>query len=97
MAVCGHGGLGGEASHLKMFNLGPSRLLLALPSWSFTLALCPPSVLGDLNLRIQPFSTAHPCHLSGEQSPGHHVLQAQESIQQPVETGHSMWFVGVPT
>ena len=97
VAVRGHGGLGGEASHLKMFNLGPSRRLLSLPSWSCILALCPPSVLGRSQPPVQPFSVAHPCHLSGEQSPGRHVPQAQETIQQPVETGHSMWLVDVPT
>ena len=53
-------------------------------------SLSPFSAGGGLSLRVQPFSTAHPCHLSGEQSPGHHVPQAQEIIQQPVETGHSM-------
>lgn len=49
VAVRGHVGLGGEASHLKMFNLGPSRLLLLLSLWSYILALCPPSVLGAVS------------------------------------------------
>lgn len=53
---------------------GPS---LPLPLWSYFLTLHSPSVLGDLCPSVQPFSAAHPYHLSGEQSPGNRVPWAQ--------------------
>lgn len=76
VAVCADGGLSGQASHLKMLNLGSSRPLAAPSIWVLLPHSPLPFSAGGLHPSVQPLSAANPYHLSGEQSPGSPVPPA---------------------